>query len=318
MPKAEGLELSKSVFKLPLLKKYFPHWKKRDLVELCISILKKIKILHSNHIILGDINPMNILVKSPSEVYLIDCDSYQIDDFPCPVGTDSFSPPENIGKNFATFLRTKTHDNFAIAVLLFMILHVGKHPYDQQGGENITNNIKNQIFPYPLGEFSTKTAPLGNWKFMWSHLPRKIKQAFYESFQKNAKFSTPNAKFSVETWLDYFYDYLQKLDNGTIAQYDKMSLEIIPTRYKGYTSKVAEATKKGNYINCKICQKEILDKFELCFECHQKQTITKTCKDCKTSFKIFPNEIEIFKLNGWKLPIRCKKCRENQKRRWNP
>ena len=41
--------------------------------------------LHERNIIMGDINALNILVVSPTEVYFVDTDSYQIEEFPCPV-----------------------------------------------------------------------------------------------------------------------------------------------------------------------------------------------------------------------------------------
>ena len=47
MPKAKGKELQKSIFIKPLFLKNFPNWKKRDTVELCITILEKIKYLHA-------------------------------------------------------------------------------------------------------------------------------------------------------------------------------------------------------------------------------------------------------------------------------
>ncbi|WP_220092233.1 PIN domain-containing protein [Helicobacter sp. 16-1353] len=51
MPKAKGKEIQKSIFIKKLFLKNFPDWKKRDTVELCITILKKIKYLHDkkNH-----------------------------------------------------------------------------------------------------------------------------------------------------------------------------------------------------------------------------------------------------------------------------
>lgn len=93
MNKAQGKELQKCLFIPQLLKKYFPNWKKKDTVQLCITILKKLKYLHDRNIILGDINPNNILVVSPTEVYFVDTDSYQIEGYPCPVGTINYTAP---------------------------------------------------------------------------------------------------------------------------------------------------------------------------------------------------------------------------------
>lgn len=172
MPKASGVELGKSLFIPSLLAKKFPGWTKKETVRLCITILKKIKYLHENNIILGDINPANILINSPEKVFFVDVDSYQIGEFPCPVGTINFTAPEIQGKKYDSFLRTFENEHFAIATLLFMIMLPGKTPYSLQGGESQVQNILNKDFPYPSGEKSLKKAPNGPWRYCWSHLPR--------------------------------------------------------------------------------------------------------------------------------------------------
>lgn len=91
--------------------------------------MKKVDYLHERNIILGDINPANILVVSPKEVYFVDTDSYQIENFPCPVGTDNFTAREIQGKNYAEFLHMMGNEYFALATLLFMIIVPGKPPY---------------------------------------------------------------------------------------------------------------------------------------------------------------------------------------------
>jgi DNA-binding helix-hairpin-helix protein with protein kinase domain len=103
MPKAAGVELARLVFLPPLLQKLFPDWKKRDTVQLCITILEAISYLRQRNIIMGDINPSNILVVSPNEVYFVDTDSYQIEDLPCHVGTITFTASELQENITATF-----------------------------------------------------------------------------------------------------------------------------------------------------------------------------------------------------------------------
>ena len=106
MERARGTELQRALFTRPALEAHFPNWKKADMVQLCITILEKICALHGRGIILGDINPLNILVVSPTEVWFVDCDSYQIGGYPCPVGAVRFTAPEIQKRNFADFLRT--------------------------------------------------------------------------------------------------------------------------------------------------------------------------------------------------------------------
>ena len=172
---AHGTELQRALFTRPALEAHFPEWKKADTVQLCITILEKICALHEHGIILGDINPLNILVVSATEVWFVDCDSYQIGGYPCPVGTVRFTAPEIQKRNFADFLRTEGNEAFAIATLLFMIMLPGKSPYAQEGGGDLGEAILAMDFPYPCGDNHSDKTPEGAWRFLWSHLPRYIK-----------------------------------------------------------------------------------------------------------------------------------------------
>lgn len=312
MPRAKGVEIGKSIFKKPLFEKKLPNWNRKNLAELCVSILEKIDYLHERNIILGDINPANILVVSPKEVYFVDTDSYQIENFPCPVGTDNFTASEIQDKNYAEFLRTMGNEYFALATLLFMIMMPGKPPYSQQDGASASENIRNASFPYPLGESSTKKAPDGAWRFMWSHLPRKaIKEAFYKSFQKGESYFAESKRLNTKDWLARFREYVKLFEEGKLQEQDIMSLDIYPTRHK---------KQKGvNYIICKDCgieKQERYTKNKKCFDCiemsrkiREKVIHTFICKTCNNSFGITKGEYDYYTKNGLCMPKRCGNCR---------
>lgn len=347
MPKASGKKLQRCLFVKPLLLKTFPHWKKRDTVELCITILDKIQYLHDRNVILGDINPMNILIVSPTEVYLVDTDSYQIEGFPCPVGTIIFTAPEIQGKNYTSFLRTFGNEYFAIATLLFMMMLPGKPPYSQQGGESLAENIINMDFSYPLGEQSNKKTPEGPWRYIWSHLPYYLKEAFYKTFRKGEEYSTEERRLPPWDWRDKFSHYLELLDSGKYAQQDELSLELFPNRFK----KIGGMS----YIHCKLCHKEIMEgmdqngicreclmkgevyrcsrcgkeliytnfakyvkqtkRHEICPECYTYLNETHsrmTCVDCGQIFTLTIGEYEHYTSKGLVLPKRCADCRRRR------
>lgn len=348
MPMARGKELQKSIFIKPLFLKNFPNWKKRDTVELCITILEKIKYLHDRNIIMGDINPANILVVSPKEVFFVDTDSYQVEDFPCPVGTNNYTAPEIQRKHFSSFLRTMGNENFAVATLLFMIMLPGKPPYSQQGGEDPINNIINMDFSYPFGDNSNKKTPDGPWRYIWSHLTYDLKKAFYNTFRKDGEYATENTRLSVDEWLSIFTYYLELLDSGKFGKQDEMSEELFPTRHKK-SSKVVyttcklcktevpenqcqngicrECLNKGEIYRCKKCGKEILytnyqkyvknaKRFEVCPECFErgKQVrFRRTCVDCGRSFDITNDQYDYYDRRGYEIPKRCKSCRDAKK-----
>lgn len=348
MPKASGKELQKSIFIKPLFIKNFPSWKKRDTVELCITIMEKIKYLHDRNIIMGDINPANILVVSPKEVYFVDTDSYQIEDFPCPVGTNNYTAPEIQRKHFSDFLRTIGNENFAVATLLFMIMLPGKPPYSQQGGEDPIANIIKMDFSYPFGESSNKKTPDGPWRYIWSHLTYDLKNAFYNTFRCDGENSTECKRLTVDDWLPIFRHYLELLDSGKFGKQDEMSEDLFPTRHKK-NPKVVYATcklcgnevaenqcqngicrdclKKGDVYKCKKCGKEILfsnyqkyvknaKKHDICSECFEygyQVRMTPCCVDCGRSFEITNSQYDFFKGKGFDIPKRCPSCREAKK-----
>lgn len=242
MPKAEGQELSRTVLNPKLLAAKFPDWKKRDLVELAVTILKKMQYLQSWNIIIGDINPANILVKSQKEVYFVDVDSYQVEGYACPVGTPSFTAPEIQGKHYRNFLRTEGNENFAIATLLFMLMLPGKHPYAQYEGGSVVENINSMDFSYPLGDARNGKIPNGQWAYMWSHMTYKVKEAFYKTFRKGEEFASESSRCNASQWLSLFKEYLRLLDDGTLASNDPMSLEIVPDNFKKTLNSVSQAS----------------------------------------------------------------------------
>lgn len=348
MSQAKGQELQKSVFgPKPLFLKKFPHWKKRDTVELCVTILKKIKYLHDRNIILGDINPANILVVSPREVYFVDTDSYQVEDYPCPVGTNNYTAPEIQRKHFSDFLRTKGNEYFAVATLLFMIMLPGKPPYSQQGGEDPISNIMNMDFSYPFGDNSNKKTPDGPWRYIWSHLTYDIKEAFYNTFRKGGAYSTEEKRLSVDEWLSKFKYYLELLTSGKYAQQDEMSVELFPTRHKKNPKSTyircklcgneAEETRckngicydcldKGEIYHCRTCGKELIftnyhkyikgvKKYDVCQDCFdygRQIRLRKQCVDCGRTFELTNNQYDSYIKKGYDLPKRCEDCRKNK------
>lgn len=348
MPRASGKELQKCLFVKPLLIKNFPNWKKRDTVELCLTILEKIQFLHQRNIILGDINPMNILVVNSKEVYFVDTDSYQIEGFPCPVGTVNYTAPEIQRKKFDTFLRSFGNEYFAVATLLFMIMLPGKPPYSQQGGESPIDNIIKMDFSYPFGEQSNKKAPDGPWRYMWSHMPYYIKEAFYTTFRKDEEYSLEKARLSTEEWYSKMAHYLKLLDGGKLEEQDQMSVELFPTRHKKNSKMV--------YINCKLCGKEAPEEYcedgicreclnigetyrcsrcgkemlftnyakhiknakkhDICMDCHDYLNQVHTyqyCNECGKNFEITNGEYEFLASKGFDLPKRCKECRKKSR-----
>jgi DNA-binding helix-hairpin-helix protein with protein kinase domain len=89
--------------------------------------------VHKAGCLVGDVNQSNALVSPQALVRLIDCDSFQVrvngSNYLCEVGVAHYTPPELQGKNFRGVVRTTNHDRFGLAVLIYQLLFVGRHPY---------------------------------------------------------------------------------------------------------------------------------------------------------------------------------------------
>jgi len=270
MEAASGKVMQLSMFHKKLLEKNFPHWNRQSLAELAINVLDKIQYLHDRNIIVGDINPFNIMIKDYNEVYLVDTDSYQIVNYPCPVGTINFTPPEAQGMRYHEYLRTFEHEYFAVATLVFMILMPGKPPYAQQGGGTPGENIKNMEFPYPFGEFRGN-APDGVWRYIWSHFTYRIKERFFQVFAENNRIST-------EEWINELEEYAKKIKLGHSND------EIWPMSNKIADDDAVEVTCRdcGTAFVMHVNKKQDLDmkgKPYICNPCLVKMKVVKVARD---------------------------------------
>lgn len=187
MPRAEGKTLFVSVMDKARLSGHFPGWDREQLTQLAVTILRTIESLHALNVLIGDVNPHNFMVRDEHTIYLVDTDSFQIEGFPCPVGSDTYTPARLQGKNFSALLRNSSDELFAVTTLLFHILFPGKAPYAAQGGGDIGENIRNRRFPY--GQERSAHPPSGPWFFIWTHLHSALKRDFTTVFARDERVS---------------------------------------------------------------------------------------------------------------------------------
>lgn len=243
MPRAEGKPMQTAMFVKPVLLKTFPNWTRADLVKLSIAFLEHVAFLHSYNVLIGDINPLNLLVSADStRLSIVDTDSFQIEGFPCPVGTINFTPPELQGKAYADFMRTKEDELFAVATMLFMIMHPGKPPYSQQGGGTPSENIQKRLFPYGIGTGgSSNKAPEGPWFRIWKNLPLELAKKFEEVFGQNKR-------VGLDVWLTQMRAYQSRLQRG------KSDNELFPVR---------KPVRDGVMATCECGQQELASRKRL-------------------------------------------------------
>lgn len=112
----------------------FPKADWRFLVHAATNVARAFAVMHDSNHVVGDVNHGNLLVAQDATVRFIDTDSFQIIDnnkcWFCEVGVSTHQPPEMQAQaTFNGLLRTPNHDNFGLAVLIFQLLFLARHPF---------------------------------------------------------------------------------------------------------------------------------------------------------------------------------------------
>ena len=132
MPKVQGCALDSLL--VPVQRhRDFPGVDWRFIVHAARNLADGVAEVHRRGYIIGDLNENNVRVTRTGEVKFIDCDSFQVRSgnrmLRCEVATLLYWPPELQGMNADAIDRTANHDAFALAVLLFRLLFLGRHPF---------------------------------------------------------------------------------------------------------------------------------------------------------------------------------------------
>ncbi|MEQ8847781.1 hypothetical protein [Botrimarina sp.] len=145
----------------------FPHAQWGHLVLAARNLAAAFATMHERGIVIGDVNQGNLLVDSGMCVRMIDCDSFQVKHrghvFRCPVGTPHFTPPELQSQKLIEVDRTPNHDAFGLAILVFHLLFVGRHPFAGrflgEGDMTIERAIAERRFAYSKHTAETQVEP---------------------------------------------------------------------------------------------------------------------------------------------------------------
>ena len=265
MPKVHGYPFRLALFSKTRIERYFPSLQRTNLAELAYWFIKQVHFLHKHNILIGDINPLNLLLdkQDPTRCWLIDTDSFQVDMMPCPVGTDLFTPPHLQGKDFKTILRTKEDEYFSMSIMVFMILMLGKHPFAKVGGESPAYNIKHMDFPYPQYIGSLDDVPRGAWGFIWTNFNADLKNTFFECFKHGQCLDT-------QSWKKVLNKYQYVIRKGFFSN------ELFPK---------AHHAKEKTDVTCEMCgDRFVIDKSW--FENLKKQNKLPRCALCQQKIQI--------------------------------
>lgn len=226
-------------------KRHFPKADYRFLIRTAANIARAVEKVHQANCVVGDFNHSGVLVASDATVALIDADSFQFACdgklYPCLVGVPDFTPPELHGANLAATPRTKDHDRFGLAVAIFHLLAMGKHPYAGiYTGKDLSMSeaIEQHRFAYSEKRRSqTRTSPPPG-SVTLGMFPDQISSAFEAAFGLHA-----SARPSAMEWVEH----LTKLEQA-LSRCSQSKVHFYPT-------------KAAKCIWCELAQKSGVDMF---------------------------------------------------------
>ena len=180
-------------------KRLFPDKGYNFLVHVARNLATAFYALHSAGLVVGDINEGNILVNAQGMVAFIDCDSFQVKDGSnyhfCEVGVPRYTPPELLdNSSFEKTVRTVNTDSFSMAVLIFQLLFLGRHPFagKNDSSEDIDEEkaIRNNWFAYSLQNAHNKLLPPVD-SFPIKALSDDLIALFHQSFEEGETRPSP-------------------------------------------------------------------------------------------------------------------------------
>lgn len=206
-------------------KQNFPSADYRFLVRAATNIARAVASVHDVGCVIGDINHSGILVSDKAVAALIDADSFQVDDGTqrhlCVVGVPEYTAPELQGRSLSGVVRTPAHDAFGLAVIVFQLLFMGRHPFAGR---------------YASGEISMEEA-IGQGRFVYSQrrnvgmtpppgvptlndFPPDVRDAFERAFAND-----PQQRPTAKAWVSILAD----LEKG-LSRCAKVALHHYPSQ----------------------------------------------------------------------------------------
>ena len=190
MPRVGGHKPIERLYSPTSRKTDFPKANFAFLVRVALNIARALANVNATGCVVGDINHSGVLVSENATVTLIDCDSFQVSSngmlFHCKVGVPEFTPPELQGKRLDQIIRTTNHDSFGLAVLLFSLLFMGRHPFAGKdhlgkGDMPMETGIAQFRFAYSTRKNETRMEPPPHVPHL-TDIPQDLANAFEIAF----------------------------------------------------------------------------------------------------------------------------------------
>jgi DNA-binding helix-hairpin-helix protein with protein kinase domain len=228
MAKVSGHQPLHELYAPGVRKAAFPRADYRFLVRAAANIARAIGAAHNAECVIGDINHSGLLISTQATATLIDADSFQIIEgairHACKVGTPEYTPPELQGKSLDGVLRTRNHDAFGLAIVIFQLLWMGRHPFSgrySSGEIPMEKAITEFRFAYSSRSVGMQPPPATP---TLKDFPPAIAAAFEQAFGPQGCVERPTAKHWISL-LKELEDALQKCTNNSLHHYAPQASE---------------------------------------------------------------------------------------------
>ena len=132
MPEVVGREIH-NLYGVSTRQALFPRADFRFLVEVARNAAVSTDRLHKKRLVIGDVSGRNLMVRENGTVCWIDADSFLIGEpnftAICELATPEWTAPELQENRHSMSPRLPAHDAFGLAVLIFQLLMLGRHPF---------------------------------------------------------------------------------------------------------------------------------------------------------------------------------------------
>ena len=199
MRKVSGRQPVHALYAASSRKHSFPRATYPMLVRAALNVARTMARVHAAGCVVGDVNHSGILVGQDARVSFIDADSFQFTHagtlHRCRVGVPEFTPPELQGADLEDAVRTADGDAFGLAVLVFYLLMMGRHPFNGrwsgQGEMPTEKAIVAHAFAYSRERATGMTPPPAVPTL--DDLPGPVAEAFERAFGPPTPLGRPDA-----------------------------------------------------------------------------------------------------------------------------
>ncbi|MEM9353975.1 MAG: hypothetical protein AAGA92_13255 [Planctomycetota bacterium] len=224
MPKVNGSFHLHELYGTTNRRRHFPGTGWHHLVLAARNTAAAFHTVHRTGVVIGDVNQGNLMVDADMCVRMIDCDSFQMrvdgNTYHCPVGTAHFTPPELQSQQLRDVTRTVDHDGFGLAVLIFHLLFVSRHPfagrYRGPGDMTIEKAIGEQRFAFSRDRAATQIDPPPA-SLLLEDLPPGLGNLFERAFRAGGA-GAPERPRAIE-WAEQLEALMKQLKQ---CSYDSM------------------------------------------------------------------------------------------------